>query len=60
MALLTGIVWLGVAEWVLHALIDWGKCAGYYKLACDQTFHLHGKLFWAVIAAQVSVRLALS
>ena len=59
-ALLTGSVWLGVAELLMHALIDWGKCAGYYKLGRDHTFHLLCKVLWAAIAAQVGVRLALS
>lgn len=59
-ALLTGIVWLGVAEWLVHALIDWGKCAGFYRLGLDQTLHLLCKVLWAFSAVHIAARLALS
>ena len=35
-ALLTGIPLLGVAEMVVHSLIDFGKCRLGYKLIVDQ------------------------
>jgi hypothetical protein len=41
---------LGLAEWVLHWLIDWGKCQKRYNLSVDQALHLACKaLLVAVI-----------
>jgi hypothetical protein len=59
-AWITGVPLLGLAEWVLHACIDWGKCAGFYRVGLDQTLHLVCKLIWASIAVAMGVRLALS
>jgi hypothetical protein len=48
-ALFTGIPLLGLGEWILHILIDFGKCRDKYGLAVDQGLHLLSKLLWAVI-----------
>lgn len=49
-ALLTGVPLLGVAEWILHAGIDVGKCRKRYGLKTDQLLHLLSKLLWAGLA----------
>ena len=38
--IVTGSVWLGVAECVAHWIIDAGKCDRYYGLHTDQILHL--------------------
>jgi hypothetical protein len=48
-ALLTGQPLLGLAEWVVHALIDRLKCAGLFNLVVDQTLHLACKLLWVAL-----------
>ena len=45
-AILTGVPLLGVAEMVLHMLIDLGKCRLGYKLIVDQGLHWCCKLLW--------------
>ena len=50
-ALLTGLPLLGLAEWGVHALIDFCKCRGRYGLGTDQLLHLLCKLAWAGLAA---------
>lgn len=49
-AVLTGLPLLGVAEWVVHALVDIGKCQGRYGLGVDQALHLLCKVVWALLA----------
>jgi hypothetical protein len=49
-AFITGIWWLGVAELVMHALIDDAKCMGKISLKTDQAVHLACKLIWALVA----------
>jgi hypothetical protein len=49
-ALATGSVPLGVAETVVHALTDYGKCDGRYGFHADQAIHAACKLLWAVLA----------
>ena len=45
-ALVTGSPLLGLCEAGLHALIDYGKCSGWYGFAADQGLHLAAKLLW--------------
>ncbi len=47
-ALVTGNVWLGIAEAVAHAGIDFGKCHGFYGFNADQFLHIACKLAWCV------------
>lgn len=49
-AVLTGMPWLGVAEWLLHGLIDYGKCRFGFSLGIDQALHLLCKVAWAYCA----------
>lgn len=51
-AVITGLPQLGLAEWLVHALIDHLKCRGRYGLGMDQALHLLCKLAWAVLAAR--------
>ena len=44
---LTGNLWLGLAEWVAHAAIDDAKCRGKIGFHLDQGLHLACKLLWA-------------
>lgn len=45
-ALITGSVWLGIAETVAHWLIDFGKCEKWYDFNTDQWLHVACKLVW--------------
>lgn len=49
-ALLTGNAWLGLAEFLVHALIDWCKCRGHYNLAVDQALHISCKGLWVALS----------
>lgn len=49
-AVITGQVWLGVAETVIHAVTDWMKCEGRISLNVDQAIHIACKVAWASIA----------
>lgn len=49
-AAVTGLPFLGLGEWVLHALVDMAKCRKRYGLRTDQTLHLVTKLLWAGLA----------
>ena len=46
-ALITGTPWLGFAELVFHAIIDWSKSRFRFSLACDQVLHVACKFVWA-------------
>ena len=46
-ALITGVPFLGLAEWGIHILIDYGKCKHLYKLSTDQALHIGCKIVWA-------------
>ena len=45
-ALATGNVWLGIAETVVHFVIDVAKCLGYTSINTDQYLHILCKLAW--------------
>ena len=45
-ALITGFPVLGLAEWLAHFCIDYGKCRGFFNLGVDQTVHVLCKLVW--------------
>jgi hypothetical protein len=51
--IVTGSAALGVAEFVAHGLIDYGKCEGIYGFNTDQAFHLVCKLFWISIVGGI-------
>ena len=47
---ITGSVWLGLAEFVAHFLIDDAKCKGNIGFNTDQALHVICKAAWALIA----------
>lgn len=47
---LTGVPLLGLAEWLVHALIDLGKCRRCYRMGMDQGLHLLCKVAWTLVA----------
>jgi hypothetical protein len=53
-ALITGIPWLGAAEFGAHFLIDLLKCRKVFNLATDQTLHLQCKVAWAFCAHSIA------
>ena len=42
--IITGSIWLGVLEFLLHWAIDAGKCEKWYGLHTDQTLHFLCKI----------------
>lgn len=52
--LLTGFWWLGVAEFIAHAVIDDAKCRGRLTFDGDQAAHIACKLVWAFIACALT------
>jgi hypothetical protein len=53
-ALITGNVWCGIAELVIHFFIDYWKCEGAFSFEYDQSIHYLMKLGWAVATMAVS------
>lgn len=49
--LVTGVLWMGVAEAAIHALTDWLKCEGKISLNTDQYIHFSCKVTWALVVA---------
>jgi|SRR5690606_16699579 len=49
-ALVTGNVWLGLAEWLAHTVIDEAKVRGRTTFAQDQAAHIICKIAWLAIA----------
>ena len=48
----TGNVWMGVVETVLHFLIDHAKCRNYFGFKTDQALHVVCKIgYFAVLCA---------
>ena len=54
-AAITGQAWLGLLEWLVHMLIDRGKCNHAYGLRADQALHLSCKLLWTLIAVGLAL-----
>ena len=48
-AVLTGYPFLGLAEFVTHVSIDYGKCRLHYPLIVDQGLHWFCKLLWVLV-----------
>jgi Protein of unknown function (DUF3307) len=46
---ITGIVWLGVAEFVLHWIIDFAKCENWTNPNGDQALHVICKIIYSVL-----------
>lgn len=49
-ALVTGNVWLGLAEWLAHTVIDEAKVKGRTTFAQDQMAHIICKIAWLTVA----------
>ena len=47
-AIITGEVWLGIAETIAHSLIDFGKCENKYNIHVDQMLHIICKQIWFI------------
>lgn len=52
-AVITGSVALGLAEFVAHFVIDDAKCRGRLSFNADQALHVACKVAWAVLAGWV-------
>lgn len=50
--LITGSLTLGVAEFVVHCIIDDAKCAGRFGFHVDQMLHLICKILWVALLWQ--------
>ena len=53
-AMVTGNMWLGLAEAVAHGLTDFLKCEGKLSLNQDQAIHIGCKVIWAFLAVLFS------
>lgn len=51
-ALATGSVALGLAEFFAHILIDFSKCQGWFGFNTDQALHIVCKIAWAIAKAE--------
>jgi hypothetical protein len=51
--ILTGHWWLGVAEVIAHAAIDYLKCDGLLSFNVDQALHIACKVVWVALAIWV-------
>jgi Protein of unknown function (DUF3307) len=47
--IITGSLWFGLAELMLHCLIDDSKCAGRFGFNVDQALHVACKVLWVTI-----------
>ena len=47
--LITGNVWLGFFETVIHWIVDFGKCKNWYGFHIDQMIHILCKLIWSLL-----------
>ena len=47
--LVTGSVWLGIAETIAHTVIDFGKCENWYGIHTDQAAHIGCKIIWTLL-----------
>lgn len=46
---ITGSIWLGLAEFVVHAATDWTKCEGKIGYNADQAIHIGCKVLWVLM-----------
>ncbi|MBJ2150650.1 DUF3307 domain-containing protein [Paracoccus sp. IB05] len=51
--IITGTIWLGLAEAVVHWFIDDAKCRGLISYHADQALHIGCKVLWVAILAQI-------
>jgi len=48
-ALVTGSLWLGLAEWAAHTIIDEAKVKGKTSFVVDQALHIACKAVWLLV-----------
>lgn len=48
---ITGSLWLGLAETVIHWITDDAKCRGWISYNTDQAIHIGCKVAWTVLIA---------
>ena len=48
--IITGSIWLALAEFVFHTATDYSKCDGRISYNTDQAIHIACKVVWAAIA----------
>lgn len=48
-ALITGNAWIGLAELILHTIIDENKVKGRISFVTDQTLHVLCKFLWLLL-----------
>jgi hypothetical protein len=53
-SLVTGSIWFGLAEMIVHWLLDFGKCEGWTNIHQDQALHIGCKGVWAALAPYVN------
>jgi len=46
---ITGSVWLGISEFVVHCIIDDTKCMGRISYNTDQALHVACKVLWVAL-----------
>jgi hypothetical protein len=51
--IITGSLYLALAEFIVHGTIDWMKCEGTIGMLIDQTVHCGCKIAWAAVAIWV-------
>lgn len=51
---ITGSIWLGVVEFVVHTATDYAKCDGRISYNVDQAIHIGCKIAWAALAVALS------
>jgi Protein of unknown function (DUF3307) len=47
--LATGSTGLAIAEFVVHTVIDYGKCRGWFGFRTDQALHIWCKIVWYAV-----------
>lgn len=46
---ITGHLWMGIAETLIHWMIDFAKCSGWTNFHADQTLHVICKVAWTLL-----------
>lgn len=52
-AVITGNIWLGLAEAAIHGFTDFAKCEGKISLNEDQMIHIACKVLWTILAFNI-------
>ena len=47
--LITLNIWFGIAETIIHWVVDFGKCEKWYGIHTDQSIHILCKIIWGII-----------